>query len=112
MRDGKPPMDLWDVDVRRTFAFQAEPDFLRERTRGNARDYSTPCTGLTSNIQPVEMRDLAPCTKPLLDQGAVMGELAGLGADPTGMLLVSRTAINTPIANPIGLTRANASVWL
>ena len=32
MRDGKPPMDLWDVDVRRTFAFQSEPDYLRQRT--------------------------------------------------------------------------------
>ena len=32
MQDGQPPMDLWDVDVRRTFPFQSEPSFLRERT--------------------------------------------------------------------------------
>ncbi len=29
--DGHPPMDLWPVDVRRTFPFQAEPGFLAER---------------------------------------------------------------------------------
>ena len=30
--DGEPPMDLWDVDVRRVGAFQANPRYLRERT--------------------------------------------------------------------------------
>ena len=26
-------MDLWDVDVRRTFPFQSQPDFLFERQK-------------------------------------------------------------------------------
>ena len=30
--DGHPPMDLWDVDLRRMLPFQGDPDYLRERT--------------------------------------------------------------------------------
>ena len=30
--DRQPPMDLWDVDVRRALPFQAEPEFLAART--------------------------------------------------------------------------------
>jgi len=29
---GEPPMDLWDVDIRRVAAFQANPRYLRDRT--------------------------------------------------------------------------------
>ncbi len=29
--DGHPPMDLWPVDIRRTFRFQADPAYLSER---------------------------------------------------------------------------------
>jgi 4-methylaminobutanoate oxidase (formaldehyde-forming) len=29
---GEPPMDLWDVDIRRVAPFQANPRYLRERT--------------------------------------------------------------------------------
>ena len=76
MRDGKPPMDLWDVDVRRTFAFQAEPGFLRQRTEETL--------GLLYAMhwphqQYRTSRDarLGPLHTTLLAQGAVMGELAG-----------------------------------
>jgi 4-methylaminobutanoate oxidase (formaldehyde-forming) len=30
--DGHPPMDLWDVDIRRVLPFQANRSYLRERT--------------------------------------------------------------------------------
>ena len=30
---GEPPMDLWDVDIRRMAPFQSNPRYLRERTR-------------------------------------------------------------------------------
>jgi glycine cleavage system T protein len=29
---GEPPMDLWDVDIRRVAAFQADPGYLHDRT--------------------------------------------------------------------------------
>jgi glycine cleavage system aminomethyltransferase T/glycine/D-amino acid oxidase-like deaminating enzyme len=29
---GEPPMDLWDVDIRRVAAFEANPRYLRDRT--------------------------------------------------------------------------------
>ncbi len=29
---GHPPMDLWDVDIRRNMPFQGTPEYLRERT--------------------------------------------------------------------------------
>ena len=76
MRDGKPPMDLWDVDVRRTFAFQAESAFLRERTEetlGLLYAMHWPHQQYTTS------RDarLSPLHQTLLNHGAVMGELAG-----------------------------------
>lgn len=30
--EGRPPMDLWDVDIRRFEPFAGEPDYLRKRT--------------------------------------------------------------------------------
>ena len=30
--DGHPPMDLWDVDIRRMMPFQSNPAYLRDRT--------------------------------------------------------------------------------
>ena len=76
MRQGKPPMDLWDVDVRRTFPFQSQKDFLYERTKESLgllydmhwphRQYAT-----SRNIRLSELHDVA------LEHGAVMGELAG-----------------------------------
>ena len=76
MRQGKPPMDLWDVDVRRTFPFQSQQDFLYERTKESLgllydmhwphRQYAT-----SRNIRISPLHDVA------LEHGAVMGELAG-----------------------------------
>ena len=76
MRQGKPPMDLWDVDVRRTFVFQSQSDFLYERTKESLgllydmhwphRQYAT-----SRNIR------LSPLHNVTTAQGAVMGELAG-----------------------------------
>ena len=69
-------MDLWDVDVRRTFPFQSQKDFLYERTKESLgllydmhwphRQYAT-----SRNIRLSELHDVA------LEHGAVMGELAG-----------------------------------
>lgn len=76
MRQGKPPMDLWDVDVRRTFVFQSQSDFLYERTKESLgllydmhwphRQYAT-----SRNIRLSPLHDVTTA------QGAVMGELAG-----------------------------------
>lgn len=76
MRQGKPPMDLWDVDVRRTFVFQSQSDFLYERTKeslGLLYDMHWPyrqyATGRNIRLSP--LHDVTTA------QGAVMGELAG-----------------------------------
>jgi 4-methylaminobutanoate oxidase (formaldehyde-forming) len=76
MHAGTPPMDLWDVDVRRTFPFQSQRDFLFERTKETLgllydmhwphRQYAT-----SRSIR------LSPLHDSVLAQGAVMGELAG-----------------------------------
>ena len=76
MRDGKPPMDLWDVDVRRTFAFQTEPEFLRQRTEETlgllyAMHWPHQQYNTSRNAR------LSPLHETLLSHGAVMGELAG-----------------------------------
>ncbi|MBT7335143.1 MAG: FAD-dependent oxidoreductase [Gammaproteobacteria bacterium] len=76
VRDRKPPMDLWDVDVRRTFAFQSDPTFLYERTKetlGLLYDMHWPHRQFVTsrNVRLSPLHDL------LLESGAVMGEVAG-----------------------------------
>ena len=76
MHQGSPPIDLWDVDVRRTFPFQSQPDFLFERTKETLgllydmhwphRQYAT-----SRNVR------LSPLHRTTSQLGAVMGELAG-----------------------------------
>lgn len=76
MFDRRPPMDLWDVDVRRTFPFQSEPDFLRERTTetlGLLYDMHWP----HRQYQTSRNCRLSPLHENTLACGAVMGELAG-----------------------------------
>ena len=73
---GRPPMDLWDVDIRRTFSYQSNEEFLRERTTETLgllydmhwphRQYATEGTSF-----------LSPLHQKLFDSGAVMGEVAG-----------------------------------
>ena len=76
MHEGKPPMDLWDVDIRRTFDFQSEKSFLQART--------TESLGLLYDMhwphrQYATARDIyqSPLHQELLQCGAVMGEVAG-----------------------------------
>ena len=73
---GHPPMDLWDVDIRRTFPFQSEKKYLVERTRESL--------GLLyamhwPNRQYETARDIrhGPLHKEFLAKNAVMGELGG-----------------------------------
>ena len=73
---GKPPMDLWDVDIRRTFGFQSNRSYLVDRTRETLgllyamhwpyRQYETARGARRS-----------PLHEAMLKKGAVMGELAG-----------------------------------
>jgi glycine cleavage system T protein len=74
--DGHPPMDLWPVDIRRTFPFESEPDFLAERIPESLgllyamhwpfRQYETARGVFTS-----------PLHDRLVDVGAVFGSMAG-----------------------------------
>ena len=73
---GRPPMDLWDVDIRRTFSYQSNEEFLRERTTetlGLLYDMHWPhrqyATGRNVFLSPLHQK--------LIDSGAVMGEVAG-----------------------------------
>ncbi|HJQ57541.1 MAG TPA: FAD-dependent oxidoreductase [Vineibacter sp.] len=74
--DGHPPMDLWDVDIRRALPFQANRIYLRERT--------TETLGLLYAMhwpyrQVVTSRGLrrSPFYDELAVLGACYGELAG-----------------------------------
>ena len=76
MHEGMPPMDLWDVDVRRTFPFQSQSDFLFERTKetlGLLYDMHWPHRQYATS-RGIRLSPLHDC---VLAQGAVMGELAG-----------------------------------
>ncbi len=74
--DGHPPMDLWPVDIRRTFAFESDPGFLGARIPESLgllyamhwpfRQYESARGILTS-----------PLHDRLVEAGAVFGSLAG-----------------------------------
>lgn len=73
---GHPPMDLWDVDIRRTFPFQSKKPYLYDRTKESLgllyamhwpnRQYET-ARGIKEG----------PLHNDFLSKNAVMGELGG-----------------------------------
>ena len=74
--DGHPPMDLWDVDIRRMMPFQSAPAYLRDRT--------VESLGLLYAmhwpfLQPETSRGARRSTlhDRLAERGACFGELAG-----------------------------------
>ena len=74
--DGHPPMDLWDVDIRRMMPFQNTSDYLRDRT--------TESLGLLyamhwPNRQFESAREVrrTPFHAELVAEGACFGEVAG-----------------------------------
>jgi len=74
--DGRPPMDLWDVDIRRMMPFQRNASYLRDRTVETLGllyamhwPYRQPETARGVRHSPVHDR--------LADAGAVFGETAG-----------------------------------
>jgi len=74
--EGQPPMDLWDVDIRRFEAFAGERDYLRKRT--------VETLGLLYEMhwptrQPETARDVrhSPLHDALAARGACFGVLAG-----------------------------------
>jgi glycine cleavage system aminomethyltransferase T/glycine/D-amino acid oxidase-like deaminating enzyme len=74
--DGRPPMDLWSVDIRRSFRFESEPAFLADRISESLgllyamhwpfRQYESARGVITS-----------PLHSRLDDAGAVFGATAG-----------------------------------
>jgi glycine cleavage system aminomethyltransferase T/glycine/D-amino acid oxidase-like deaminating enzyme len=76
MHAGIPPTDLWDVDVRRTFPFQSQRNFLFERTKetlGLLYDMHWPHRRYATS----RSIRLSPLHGSVLAQGAEMGELTG-----------------------------------
>lgn len=74
--DGYPPMDLWDVDIRRMMPFQGNSAYLRDRT--------VEALGLLYSMhwpfhQPETARGVrqSPLHERLATRGACFGELAG-----------------------------------
>ena len=74
--EGHPPMDLWDVDVRRLYSFQANRAYLAERaTESLGKLYAMHWPFL----QPETARNirLSPLHERLKAHGACFGEVAG-----------------------------------
>ncbi len=76
MAEGHPPMDLWDVDIRRMLPFQGNPKYLHDR--------ATEVLGLLYDMhwpyrQCVTSRGLrrSPLHDRLAERGACFGEVAG-----------------------------------
>jgi 4-methylaminobutanoate oxidase (formaldehyde-forming) len=66
---GEPPMDLWDVDIRRMAPFQGDPRYLRERT-----------TEMVGAAYAVHWPYLQPATSRGLRRSALHDRLAARGA--------------------------------
>ncbi len=76
IKQGTPPMDLWDVDIRRTFPFQNSDHFLYERTQeslGLLYDLHWP----DRQFKTARDQRLSPLHHRLTANGALMGEVAG-----------------------------------
>ena len=74
--DGHPPMDLWDVDIRRLFPFQRNRRYLHERTTevlGLLYDMHWPFR----SVETARGVRRTPFHDRLAARGAVFGELAG-----------------------------------
>ena len=74
--EGHPPMDLWDVDIKRVMPFQANRRYLRERTTEAVGllyamhwPFFSPETARPVRVSPLHER--------LAAQGACFGELCG-----------------------------------
>ena len=90
IKSGRPPMDLWDVDIKRAYPFQNEKPFLAERTKEALgllyalhwpdRQFET---GRNIFSSPLQDR--------LRAEGAVWGELAGIERP----LWFDQTAVST-----------------
>jgi 4-methylaminobutanoate oxidase (formaldehyde-forming) len=65
----EPPMDLWDVDIRRVAAFQGNPRYLRERT-----------TEMVGAVYAVHWPYLQPVTSRGVRKSALHDRLAARGA--------------------------------
>ena len=73
---GYPPPDLWEVDIRRTFSFQNEPVYLRDRvseTLGMLYGMHWPHRQYTTSRNVL----CSPLHDHLMAEGACFGELAG-----------------------------------
>lgn len=99
MVDGSPPMDLWDVDVRRMMPFQGNARYLRDRT--------VEALGLLYAMhwpfrQPESARGVrrSPLHDRLADRGACFGEAAGWERPnwfaPEGVAPVYEYSYSTP----------------
>jgi len=76
IKQGRPPMDLWDVDIRRTFPFQNSDHFLFDRTHeslGLLYDLHWP----DRQFKTARNQRLSPLHSSLIANGALMGEVAG-----------------------------------
>ena len=74
--DGHPPMDLWDVDIRRTMPFQSNRRYLRDRTvetLGLLYDMHWPFR----QVETARGVRRSPLHDRLAATGACFGELAG-----------------------------------
>ncbi len=74
--NGYPPMDLWDVDIKRMMPFQKNSNYLRERTKETLGllyamhwPFFSPTSARHIRLSPVHHR--------LADKGACFGELSG-----------------------------------
>jgi glycine cleavage system T protein len=66
---GEPPMDLWDVDIRRVAPFQANPRYLRDRT-----------VEMVGALYALHWPYLQPATARGVRKSALHDRLAGRGA--------------------------------
>ena len=77
IRDGHPPLDLWEVDVRRNMPFQINRKYLRDARLGEPGPACTPRTGRFANTKPRAACANRRCMTGLAAAGACFGEAFG-----------------------------------
>ena len=111
INDGEPPLDLWDVDIRRVQPFQRNRAYLTERvseTLGLLYADHWPYR------QIVTARGVrrSPLHDHLAERGAVFGEAAGLGAGQLVRPMRDRRASTATAGSArTGSTTSRPSTW-
>ena len=97
--DGRPPMDLWDVDVRRVMPFQSNRSYLHDRTVEGARPAVRDALAISASRRPRVGCAVRP-SMTALPRAAPASARPPAGSAPTGCAARDETGLPVQLRPP------------